>query len=366
MAAGNGDVNKERACGACGYNDDMAHTIRCDDCKDWIHYYCSKLPIYQLMCFSKSTRKYTCEKCCMGKYNQDEDEWTQEAQEAITKQSKDNLRHQTRSEDTDTQADPRVGTETVAEAAGGRSTPEPIMVETRGGTPSPTQARKEEEIPLSQTQRQEDRKVHTSQTQSQVDRAQHTTTENPASLQSQALRTRPLKICRYYKNNNCKYGRKGEGCSHDHPKPCPKLLQHGYEGPHGCKLGRKCPHYHPRLCRNSLRDRICTNQKCKFTHLRGTLRDIPPSETHANISARPQRQQVASNQNQDTACQEKHNSSDSENFLEMFQKLRTELVVKIDTHLSEIKNQTMALRGMPQPLPAGPFMARPPTMAMAY
>lgn len=99
------------------------------------------------MCFSKSTRKYTCEKCCLGKYDLDEDEWTQEAQDAITKQSKDNRRLQTRSEDTNTQGDPRVSTETVAEAAGGGPTPEPIVEETRGGTSSPTQAQKEEEIP---------------------------------------------------------------------------------------------------------------------------------------------------------------------------------------------------------------------------
>ena len=34
--------------------------FKCDSCEQWIHYFCTKLPVYQIIILSKSNRKYTC------------------------------------------------------------------------------------------------------------------------------------------------------------------------------------------------------------------------------------------------------------------------------------------------------------------
>ncbi|KAK3883254.1 hypothetical protein Pcinc_012426 [Petrolisthes cinctipes] len=94
-------------------------------------------------------------------------------------------------------------------------------------------------------------------------------------------KTSTRKICSFYRKNNCKYGRKDEGCNYNHPKVCPKLLQFGYDKARGCNLGNKCQNYHPKLCRHSVHNRTCSNKQCRFTHLRGTLRNASPNDTQA-------------------------------------------------------------------------------------
>ena len=72
----------------------------------------------------------------MGKYDCDEDKWTQEAQEAIINQSKDTIRLQVRPEAACTLRDPGV-TEEVAGTAGGGPTTESVVRDTEGITPPP-------------------------------------------------------------------------------------------------------------------------------------------------------------------------------------------------------------------------------------
>ncbi|KAG0730193.1 hypothetical protein GWK47_028757 [Chionoecetes opilio] len=81
------NTTQTNKCAACCINDDMKHTIQCGECKEWIHYYCSKLPLYNLMCLLKTNRKYTCEKCYVSKYlDEDWEKVAKEAQEAIENQ----------------------------------------------------------------------------------------------------------------------------------------------------------------------------------------------------------------------------------------------------------------------------------------
>lgn len=67
----------------------MNFTIMCKDCKIWIHYACSGLPTYQILCFTKTNCKFTCEKCCLEKY--EDLQWIKEANEAMDRQSKRKL-----------------------------------------------------------------------------------------------------------------------------------------------------------------------------------------------------------------------------------------------------------------------------------
>ena len=83
-------------------------------------------------------------------------------------------------------------------------------------------------------------------------------------------------ICRFYKQNRCKHGISGKKdgiCRFEHPKPCKKLLNNGIIGPRGCAKGDKCEDFHPKMCQRSLKERICTNQKCEFIHVKHTRRN---------------------------------------------------------------------------------------------
>ena len=69
---------------------------------------------------------------------------------------------------------------------------------------------------------------------------------------------------------SCKHGRKGLNCEYSHPDPCRKLMQHGNNGPMGCKEGNKCNSFHPRMWRTSISKRECFDVKCTLLHVKGT------------------------------------------------------------------------------------------------
>ena len=72
-------------------------------------------------------------------------------------------------------------------------------------------------------------------------------------------------ICRFYLNGKCKFNVE---CRSEHPKICPKFRNDGDCEVKGC--GGGCGFLHPNVCRNSLRDKTCSYQDCKFFHLKGT------------------------------------------------------------------------------------------------
>lgn len=80
------------------------------------------------------------------------------------------------------------------------------------------------------------------------------------------------KICFFYKQNRCKFGRKGSECPFAHPRLCYKYKNYGRDSHKGCKDGGKCPYLHPPICYGSERGRECLNSQCKRLHLKGTRR----------------------------------------------------------------------------------------------
>ena len=96
-----------------------------------------------------------------------------------------------------------------------------------------------------------------------------TTTPQP---HPEATTTPQPRICRDYRKQACKHGRRGLGCSYSHPRACPKLMEHGLDKKLGCSRGRNCRDFHPTICRNSIRNRACFNESCKFPHIKGTTR----------------------------------------------------------------------------------------------
>ena len=71
-------------------------------------------------------------------------------------------------------------------------------------------------------------------------------------------------ICPVYKWGKCP---KYEECKFRHPPRCRSWLEKGK-----CSYNRKCKYHHPPLCHNSVRERQCFNQECKFFHLKQTRR----------------------------------------------------------------------------------------------
>lgn len=97
------------------------------------------------------------------------------------------------------------------------------------------------------------------------------------------------KICYHYKNNQCKYGRKGRECPFAHPKLYNRFKINGRDPVRGCKHGDKCKYLHPPICYGSERKRECLNLECKRLHLKGTRRYTSknPSDEQENTNYPP-------------------------------------------------------------------------------
>ena len=77
-------------------------------------------------------------------------------------------------------------------------------------------------------------------------------------------------LCKFYRNNKCKYGISGKGCQYRHEPPCSRIIKHGLGGRYGCNS--KCEKFHPKMCRTSLQNRECFRDNCTFKHLPNTKR----------------------------------------------------------------------------------------------
>ena len=85
-------------------------------------------------------------------------------------------------------------------------------------------------------------------------------------------------MCHLYRKGTCPHGLKGNkivqgnACKYSHPEACQRYMAYGTKDSRGCNPRTTCSLFHPILCRYSLKDRLCTNEKCTFVHLKGTKR----------------------------------------------------------------------------------------------
>lgn len=82
--------------------------------------------------------------------------------------------------------------------------------------------------------------------------------------------TKP-KICRYYRRNECKFGK---NCKFDHPEQCDVFKKNGLAkfNPRGCD--GKCKKLHITACKNSLKKGVCDQSDCKFFHTTVTKQNM--------------------------------------------------------------------------------------------
>ena len=115
--------------------------------------------------------------------------------------------------------------------------------------------------------------------------------ENPTqqtTTNSHRTNTGNENICEDYKRRKCRHGRtgdlliNGERCKKNHPPRCRRFCNYGQHTRQGCKRGKDCRYWHPRLCRDSLKNLLCTKEDCTFFHLKGTMRKSVPSLNNRN------------------------------------------------------------------------------------
>ena len=92
-------------------------------------------------------------------------------------------------------------------------------------------------------------------------------------------------VCRLYRRRECPHGASGKtlvdgkACEFLHPRRCRRYCHNGTHPKYGCTKS-DCEYLHSVLCKYSVRNRVCTNLDCKFTHLKFTRRYDPNSSYH--------------------------------------------------------------------------------------
>ncbi len=75
------------------------------------------------------------------------------------------------------------------------------------------------------------------------------------------------KLCKFYNKGKCTKGKK---CNFEHPEICKAFRKFGLKKYNAKGCDGKCEFLHPNTCRDSLKNRSCPRQDCRFFHLKGT------------------------------------------------------------------------------------------------
>ena len=152
---------------------------------------------------------------------------------------------------------------------------------------------------------------------------------------SQTQKSKFEETCIHYIKGVCKYGKTGEGCRFKHPPYCQKLLIYGPNHKDGCNKGSACEFVHPKLCYKSTEKHQCFNDKCRYFHIKGTKR-VPAVNRrkghHKNLKFEKQKSSQP-NQGSSGLTTSKNQSQD---FLKLFQQMKTDLLKEMDSKLSEV------------------------------
>ena len=143
------------------------------------------------------------------------------------------------------------------------------------------------------------------------------------------------KICPFYRKNNCRHGKKGSNCPFLHPERCQKLLLYGSSQPKGCNLGKKCTHYHPKMCPTSITKRECFDDKCNFTHVKGTKRKPVASPSKSS----GQRTGIKDPPTPPKATNSDDDLSSNPSFLSMMSLIKKELIEALDSKIATVISQ---------------------------
>ena len=126
----------------------------------------------------------------------------------------------------------------------------------------------------------------------------------------------------------------------------------GTAQPNGCNLGRKCTAFHPKMCPSSITKRECFDEKCNFTHVKGTKRrkssatlnpksaKLPPEKNSVNSSQSSSASPLnATDRDKAIPSVDVNTELHQQSFLEMIRLLKTELTEAIETKIATAMSQ---------------------------
>ena len=200
-------------------------SLQCDDCKKWVHYLCSEIPIYLLIAFENTSRKYSCPNCVPKLC----------AKSSYEKQFK----------------------HIEIEVANQMQDEEIKQTETSGKllTDEDIELNVGDELKNANKQRENNRKSIV--TKKKADEQQYVNGGE-----------KPQIICKFHKRQGC---RRQQQCRYLHPPICKLFMKNGNEV-NGCRNPRTCSYTHPVICKDSWYKGECYNRSCSFYHLIGTNR----------------------------------------------------------------------------------------------
>lgn len=299
-------------------NQCILECVKCQKCKQSVHTDCTRLPAYAIVNFFNTRCQYTCEEC-------------------VRKQLGESVDHQFA-----------------------------VVYTLIENEEAAKRLNKDENIENSGTKADEDR---------ENDSVDHETSNQDLEKRSANLNTpmnenrdngnKNKKVCYFYKNNRCKYGRRGQGCPYAHPGLCYKFKMHGRDNVKGCRKER-CPYLHPTICYGSERKRECFNLQCKRLHLKGTRRyplDEAVAKSQQSVNdptpvPQPQTRPVVSH---DTSMRETENSSLT------FLMRQVQQMQQVQNHIMEMLKVVPWQWGPPAPLQKPlQHMGPAPTITTSY
>ena len=346
----------------------MKYTMRCEECKHWVHYLCTALPIYILLCLASTNRRFTCEKCSFEKYG--DDEWVIEASDAIKRQ-KNKTRTQTplpqntagslAQQQQPRESTPETESTQTADVSDLGENPTQINVDLGNtpedidfnqipstperGTGEPTHTRNNPSTTTITTSTQQGGPRH-----SQTDRQREDLPNNQRPRNTYHTNTRghhqthtyhsggnngnplPPRVCKQYRQGRCNYG---PNCQFSHPPLC-KYFMIGGLGRDGCQRER-CKYLHPSICPRSWHKGECLYNTCNRHHLKGTKRLKP----HSN-----QKQDTNRNSTPPPAPQIQHATKQIEDV--GFQQMR-EKVMELQNTMHQLMGMVKPQVDMPRP-----------------
>ena len=235
--------------------------LRCTECDKVMHLTCSRLPDYSLAMYIITRNQYLCAACVEKRGDKDSIFADTMAKIASLKKAESDASPPAL-DDTNS---------TITESLEGFDNGQAVH-SAAGGTQSD---------PPSQ--------VDSSQEHDTEDRVQSTSQVHDNNMSRSTPGGNKTRICRYFVRKTCKHGVKGEGCAFKHPKKCDRFMNHGDKNSKGCKKGNSCAYFHPPLCWESLRERVCRRENCRYHHLRRTKKWEPPVfERRPSAQAKPE------------------------------------------------------------------------------
>ncbi|KAK3875723.1 hypothetical protein Pcinc_019423 [Petrolisthes cinctipes] len=90
------------------------------------------------------------------------------------------------------------------------------------------------------------------------------------------------KICKFYTEHRCRFGKEGKDCKFKHPRICKAYQKYGRNPGKGCSTFKKCGLYHPKICEGS--GTQCIDPQCMNLHLKGTRRHALKEKPSLNLN----------------------------------------------------------------------------------